>query len=90
MLVNQLPLASRTVAALRGGEQFNGWDVDRYFMATLIDAVNQVAYVTAAANSKRKPKAPKPVSRPTRVQKSAAENNPFRQRLAAKKKAKGG
>jgi hypothetical protein len=90
VLVNQLPLASRTVAALRGGDQFIGWDVDRYYMATLIDAVNQVAYVTAAANSKRKPKAPKPMPRPSRVQKNAAQNNPFRQRIAAAKKAKGG
>lgn len=90
MLVNQLPLGSRTVAALRGGEQFIGWDADRYFLATLIDAVNQVSYVTAAANSKRKPKAPKPVPRPSKVQKNAAANNPFRQRLAAAKKAKGG
>lgn len=90
LLINQLPLASRTVAALRGGEQFIGWDVDRYFLATLIDSVQQVAYVTAAANSKRKPKAPKPTSRPSRVQKNAGANNPFRQHLAAAKKAKGG
>lgn len=89
VLINQLPLASRTVAVLRGGDQFLGWDVDRYFMANLIDSVNQVAYVTAAANSKRKPKAPKPTPRPKRINKDAAQNNPFRRQLAAKK-AKGG
>lgn len=90
VLINQLPLSSRTVAVLRGGDQFVGWDVDRYFMATLIDSVNRVAYVTAAANSKRKPKAPKPTERPSRANNNAAENNPFRQRIKAKKKAKGG
>lgn len=90
VLVKQLPLGSRTVAALRGGEQFVGWDVDRYFLAQLIDSVNRVAYTVAAANSKRKPKAPKPTVRPSRVQKSTAQSNPFRQQLAKAKKAKGG
>ena len=90
VLVKQLPLGSRTVAALRGGDQFIGWDVDRYFMAQLIDSVNRVAYTVAAANSKRKPKAPKPTPRPTRAQKGTGDSNPFRQRINAAKKAKGG
>lgn len=89
-LVRQLPLGSRTVAALRGGSQFIGWDVDRYFLAQLIDSVNRVAYTVAAANSKRKPKTPKPTPRPTRAQKGTGESNPFRQQLAKAKKAKGG
>jgi hypothetical protein len=90
VLIKQFPLGSRTVAALRGGEQFIGWDVDRYLLAQLIDGVNRVAYTVAAANSKRKPKAPKPTVRPSRAQKSTGESNPFRQRLNAAKKAKGG
>jgi len=90
VLIRQLPLASRTVAVLRGGEQFIGWDVDRYFLAQLIDSVNRVAYVVSAANSKRKPKAPKPTHRPSRVQKDSGASNPFRQQLAKAKKAKGG
>ncbi len=87
ILIKQLPLGSRTMATLRGGDQFVGWDVDRYFFAQLIDSVNRVAYTVAAANAKRKPKAPKPTPRP---KKNVVENNPFRQRLAAAKKAKGG
>jgi hypothetical protein len=87
ILIKQLPLGSRTIATLRGGDQFVGWDVDRYFVAQLIDSVNRVAYAVAASNSKRKPKAPKPTPRP---KKNAVESNPFRQRLAAAKKAKGG
>lgn len=85
-------MSSRTVAALRGGEQFIGWDVDRYFLAQLIDSVNRVAYVVSAVNSKRKPKAPKPTPRPSRVQKGTGASNPFRQQLAKAKanKAKGG
>lgn len=89
-LIKNLPLGSRTVALLRGGEQFMGWDVDRYFMAQLIDSVNRVAYTVTAANSKRKPKAPKPTPRPSKKQTASGANNPFRQRLAAAKKAKGG
>lgn len=89
-LVRHLSLGSRTVAMLRGGEQFVGWDVDRYFTAQLIDSMNRVAYTVAAANSKRKPKPPKPTPRPSRAQSNSKENNPFRQRLAAAKKAKGG
>jgi hypothetical protein len=88
VLIRQLPLGSRTVAILRGGEQFLGWDVDRYLLAQLIDGVNRTAYTVAAANSKRKPKAPKPTPRPSKTAK--VDNNPFRQKLAQAKKAKVG
>lgn len=88
VLVRQLPLGSRTVAVFRGGDQFIGWDIDRYFLAQLIDAMNRTAYTVAASNSKRKPKAPKPTPRPSRQQK--VQNDPIRQRLAMAKKAKGG
>lgn len=83
-LVRNLPIESRTVAALRGGEQFVGWGVDRYMMAQLIDSVNSTAYAVVASNSKRKPKAPKPVRRPKRETQTGA-NNPFRKALQMKK-----
>ena len=87
-LIRQLPPESRTFAALRGGEQFVGWGVDRYLMASVIDAIQQNTYAFIAANSKRKPKAPEPVKRPSKngPQKDGA-NNLFRQQLAAAKKA---
>lgn len=89
-LIKQLPPEARTVAALRGGEQFQGWGVDRYLLASLIDAVQQNTYAFISANSKRKPKAPEPVSRPTKDggPRQDNANNPFRQRLAAAKQAK--
>ena len=88
--VQQFPLESRTVSALRGGEQFIGWGVDRYQFAQLIDAVNSTTYAVVASNSKRKPKAPKPVPRPQRNKKTGrGDNNPFRKQLQAKK-SKGG
>lgn len=88
-LIRNLPLESRTVAALRGGEQFLGWGVDRYLMAQLIDSVNSTAYAVVASNSKRKPKAPKPIRRPKKNTQKG-ENNPFRQRLQMAKKIKEG
>lgn len=87
MLIRQLPLESRTIARLRGGEQFIGWGVDRYMMAQLIDSVNSVAHISASANSKKKLKAPKPMTRPKK--KAPKADNVFRQRMDAAKKAKG-
>lgn len=63
-LVRQLPPESATVAALRGGAEFRGWGPDRYLMARLIDAVKENTHAFISANSKKKPKAPKPVERP--------------------------
>lgn len=82
LLIRQLPLESRTVAKLRGGEQFDGWGIDRYLTAQLIDAVNGVNHSVVAANSKKKPKAPKPVPRPNKTPKK--EDNEFRRRMNAK------
>jgi hypothetical protein len=88
ILIRQLPPESRTVAKLRGGEEYYGWGTDRYMTAQLIDAVNSVAYAVVASNSKRKPQAPKPFPRPKKNPGKAA-NNPFRMRLEAAKKAQG-
>ena len=40
------------------------WSVEAHLLAGTIDAVNQVAWLTAATNSKRPPPRPKPVDRP--------------------------
>lgn len=92
-LIRQLPPESRTVAFLRGGAQFQGWGVDRYLYASMVDAIRENTHAFVSANSpKRKPKAPEPVKRPSKdggTQKDS-NSNPFRQRLAAAKKAKGG
>jgi hypothetical protein len=40
------------------------WTNEAYLMAQVVDAVNQVAWVQVAVNSKKKPKPPKPVWRP--------------------------
>lgn len=88
VLIRQLPLESRTVASFRGGEEFLGWGVDRYMMAQLTDSIQNTTYAVVAANSKRKPKAPKPVYRPKKGGRAA--NNMFAQQIARVKKSKGG
>jgi hypothetical protein len=64
--LRQLPLESRTMAAIRGGEEFVGWNADRYFMSHMLDAMNVLVVLTARANAKnpKSIKFPEPVSRP--------------------------
>jgi hypothetical protein len=40
------------------------WSTESYLLASVIDAVNQMVWVTVAANSKKAPKPPKPIPRP--------------------------
>jgi hypothetical protein len=87
-LIRQLPMESRTIAQLRGGDDFRGWGIDRYMLAQLLDAVQGTTYAVVASNSKKKPKAPKPVYRPAKGGFKA--NNVFRQKLDAQKKVRGG
>jgi hypothetical protein len=79
------------VSQLQGGEQFVGWDAQTYQLASIIDAINYTTYAVIAANSKRKPKEPKPAYRPKKEGTKKA-NNMFRTQLelAKQRKAKGG
>lgn len=91
ILIKNLPLGSATKAAMRGGSEFDGWDIDRYLRASLIDAVNVNTHVLISANSKRKPKAPEPMYRPDNM-KPKKKANMFSvmagQRLAVARKAR--
>jgi len=40
------------------------WSQETYMLANVIDAVNQVSWVVAQSNSRRKIPAPKPITRP--------------------------
>lgn len=86
MLIRGLQVGSRFVAVLRGSPDFVGWDLNTYQMATLIDAVNYVTYAVIAANSKRKPKEPKPAYRPTKAGRKS--NNAFAAQLEMAKQRK--
>lgn len=65
-LIRQLPVESATVAELRGGPQFRGWDVDRYLLASLVDAVmaNTYAVIKSGGNKGKKPE---PTYRPEKA-----------------------
>lgn len=88
-LIRRLPLESATTAALRGGDEFRGWGMDRYLLATLIDAVRENTHAFIAANSKKKPRPPKPVDRPDLTVRARQQLNLFAvmagRHIAAKK-----
>lgn len=65
LYIRALPADSATVAAMRGGLEFYGWDLDVYMLANLLDAIRENTYVTMmAAGPKKKPKPPEPFQRP--------------------------
>lgn len=77
-LVRYLPASSATVAALRGGEQYRGWDTDRYLLALVGDLLQQLIYVQVMrGNPKRKPAKPEPLPRPGDTDQKAKPRNAF-------------
>lgn len=90
MLIRGLQPGSHFVSSLQGSPEFVGWDVSKYQMATLIDAVNYVTWSVIAANSKKKPKEPKPAYRPKKDGKKATNAFAVQLQLAKQRKAKGG
>jgi len=40
------------------------WSVESHLLATMVDAVRDLTWLTAAVNSKQKPQRPKPMHRP--------------------------
>lgn len=89
LLIRGLKVGSRFVAQMQGGEQYQEWNLMAYQMANIIDAINNNTYVLTAANSKRKPKAPKPTYRPGKVKNKS--QNAFRTQLEmAKQRKRGG
>lgn len=67
VLIINLPKEGAFYASRRGGQQFRGWNEDRYAMANLIDAQNAANYLFIMANrdpKRAKPQPPKPYYRP--------------------------
>jgi hypothetical protein len=62
--IQSLPMESATHAAVRGGDQFRGWDMHTYLLAQIIDSIRENTHTFVSANSKKKPKAPEPFPRP--------------------------
>jgi hypothetical protein len=75
LLIRGLKVGSRFVAVLRGRPEF---------------AVNYVTYAVIAANSKRKPKTPKPSFRPAKAGRKPTNAFATQLEMAKKRKARGG
>ncbi len=59
VLVQRLPLG-----AWHKDQGASSWTAEAYLLAAVVDSVNQLAWMTAAVNSKRKPPRPEPIERP--------------------------
>lgn len=90
VLISNLPADSVYVALERGGEQFIGWDSDRYILTNILDAIQHNTYALVSANSQKKVTAPEPAWRPDTAQrrkdKQRSKANPFAQMLQAAKR----
>lgn len=65
--IKYLPIESAYVAERRGGQNFRGWNEERYMQARLIDAIRTLIWVFVLANidpKKPKPKPPDPYPTP--------------------------
>lgn len=82
-LITNLPIESNTIAAMRGGDEYVGWGIDRYLRANLIDAVNKNTYAFLLANSKNKPEKPEPTYRPGKKENDKPKPNSFATMAAA-------
>ena len=85
ILARNLPQSSRTVAAVAGGKEYLGWDMNTHLLAALVDSVQVSNYMFAKVNSKKRVKAPVPVPRPGDAERRKRENanNPFAQMVQA-------
>lgn len=59
--IKHLPIGSAFYAEVRGGQQFRGWDEDRYMQAAFMNAIRMLIHVTVLCHidpQKSKPKPP--------------------------------
>ncbi|GAU66658.1 hypothetical protein SSP35_03_03060 [Streptomyces sp. NBRC 110611] len=71
-LVEELPEDSALAAAVRGGPHHRGWTVSAHLLASVIDAVNDAAWITAQANSRKRIRRPRRFPRPAADQRRPA------------------
>lgn len=64
MLICELPHTSRLAVAMRGGHEFEGWDLHAHLLAALVDAVQANTHAVVQVQSSRRVKAPAPLPRP--------------------------
>lgn len=57
-LIENLPMESKTAALLSGEDKSQGWSIDAYLTATLIDAVRENTFVNTQVRTKKRLKPP--------------------------------
>ncbi|MFC9974304.1 hypothetical protein ACFVH6_25710 [Spirillospora sp. NPDC127200] len=62
--MEQLPIHSAFLTAVRGGNDYVGWDRSAYMTADLIDSIQALTHIYISAHSKKTPKPPEPYPRP--------------------------
>ncbi|AUV61984.1 tail assembly chaperone [Mycobacterium phage SWU2] len=95
-----MPVDSATFAEMRGGQEFRGWDEDRYQGTALVDATRGLLYAFILAHTgknQRKPTAPTPWPIPDRKHRQERQKNTpgsfyrmVASQVARKRKQKGG
>ena len=70
VLICELPHTSRLAVAMRGGHEFEGWDLHAHLLAALVDAVQANTYAVVQVQSARRIKAPAPLPRPGKSKRS--------------------
>ena len=59
-LILHLPTDGAFFASRRGGQQFRGWDVDRYALVSMVNAQRSANHLTIMVNRDPRKSAPKP------------------------------
>lgn len=86
-LLMDLPIKSRYQAARRGGQEFVGWDEDRYAAVDVANSMRSLVYLYSQTHSKKKLTQPKPFPVPAeKRKKKAAEPGSFAGFVQAAKK----
>jgi hypothetical protein len=91
-LILNLPKTGAFYASRRGGQQYRGWDEDRYALADIYDAVQAGNHILMMANrdpNKPKPKPPQSYPRPDDLEpkQAAPKKGSFAAMIVAAKKA---
>lgn len=64
------------------------WSIESHLLAAVVDRLGELAWLTAAVNSKKQPKKPKPIPRPGGTPKQQVRDEGLGSLMAAMKEVK--